>query len=284
MAAPKTAPQTKALAPVDLTPDDYNALLVAAGFANEAPTSSVNRIKMDGPTFYIADEPFISNLKTGKPAFIAQVVGRPREYQSLWIDDTLAANMNRPEAAGGFCKSHFDVPTENRKFAEDGTPCGTCPAGPWIKQDLLPLDGKGQRARCKWKADIELRVLDAEGQIADETVYTLTLPTTAIMEWGGTAKERVKGSVSELNFIQKLVRLGAASDPEDPKRGVARALIMLDRGGVIVEVRALPAKSDDGARSWSVISFTPIAIHDVDEAPAITAGGSEDAADDAYPF
>ena len=282
--ATQKAPTTNAVAPLALTADDYTALLAKAGFIQEAPSGGATRIKMDGPTFYINDEPYISNLKSGKPAFIAQIVGRPREYQSLWIDDALADAMERPESAGGFCKSRFDVPDQNRKFSESGHSCGTCPAGPWIKGDLLPLDGKGQRARCKWKADIELRVLDADGQIADETVYTLTLPTTAVMEWGGTAKERTKGSVSDLNFIQKLVRLGAASDPEDPKRGVARALIMLDRGGVIAEVRALPAKSDDGARSWSVISFTPIDILDVEEAPAITAGGSEDAADDAYPF
>lgn len=281
MAAPRTAP-TNAVAVPALTPDDYTKMLAAAGFIAE-PKSEINRIKVDGLTFMVGDDMFMYNPKTDKPAFLAQIIRRPREYQSLWIDDSVGAQIDRPDAAGRFCKSYFDVPDQNRKFAEDGSSCTNCPAGPWVKWDSLPTDANGYKAKCKWKADVEVRVVGADGAISDETIFTLTLATTGAIEWGGTAKERTKGAVSPLNFMQKLVRLGAESDPEDPKRGVARALIMLDRGGVVAEVRALPAKSDDGARTWNVVSFNPVAIHDVEDAPALPEGEIPAVGDD-LPF
>lgn len=280
MVTPRTANPVTALAIPALSPEDYTKMLRDAGFINE-PASEINRIKVDGLTFSLGDDMFMFNPKTNKPAFLAQVVSRPREYQSLWIDATVGDAINRPDDVGGFCKSFFDMPDQNRKYSESGASCSTCPVGPWAKNNII--DGNGFVARCKWKGDVELRVLSPDGTIADETIYTLTLSTTAIMEWAGTSRERLKGSVSELNFMQKLVRLGAASNPEDPQRGVARALVMLDRGGVVVEVRSLPAKSDDGARTWNVVSFTPVAIHDVEDAPALPAGGSDVALDN-LPF
>lgn len=273
MATP-ARPGTNLPAPVGLTAADFTAALKGAGFI-ESRESTFNRIKVDGTTFYAGDEMYISNPKTNAPAFLAQIVDSPLEYQAYWFneDGEVARAVNRPEIAGHMCKSHFDIPEQAREYAEDGTPCRQCPINPFVKKELLPIESKG--FKCSWRGDIQLRILDEEGKLADETIWTLSLPTTGMIEFKGTSRDAEKGHVGELNFMQQLVRLGASLTPDQPNDGLMKALTALRLGGVVTEVRSVPVQSATGNR-YNVVQFTPIQILDVEDAgPALTAGTAE---------
>lgn len=269
--------KTTAVALPTLSDDDYLKLLRASGMVQDV-TPSVNRIKVEGLIFNVGDDQYVANPKTGQPAFRARLLGPLVDYQALWITDGLADQMGR-SGFRGFCKS-FDF-----KFAEDGSSCANCPAGPWVKYDERPLDEDGKRARCSLKGDLELQILDANGTITDETVYTLTLSTSAVVEFRGTKKDQTAGAVSKLNFLQKLMRLGAQLDAENPSAGVAKALAAYQNGGVVVDVHSLKASSDDGARTWYVPSLTPVEILDIEQPTMLPQGASEVPADgDELPF
>lgn len=269
-------PATSAVATIAPSQDDITAILRSLGGV-ETPTTEFHRIKVDGSTFYLDDEPFVSNPKTGAPAFTARIVGAPEEYQALWFDAEIADIAGRPNKTG-FCKSWFGQPSQAREFAEDGTSCRSCPFNPFTKEPPL---GK----KCQWKGELQLQIVDpATGQLRDDTIWHLTLSTTAMIEWKGTSRDSVKGNVSDQNFMHKLATYAVGTAPDaDPKSAIYNALTALSLGGVVAEFRILRGQSQDGARTWSVVSATPVAILDVSEAPALpeTAGASDG---DAIPF
>lgn len=276
----KTAQGSTALAPSALNQDDFTALLQQSGLV-ETSTSEFHRIKIQGSTFYADDDILgVSNPKTGTPAFRAQLAGVPEEYQAMWFDQdgVLAAAIGRPHLAGTMCKSYFNEPSQAREYNQKGDSCRSCPVGVFVKPSDLPEEANGMK--CKWKGDFSLRLVDEDGTISDPTLYTLSLPTTGMIEFKGTSREPVKGSHSELNFMNKLVRFGAAQNPENEKAGAAAALTALSLGGVIVDVHADPVQASNGNRYY-VTRFEPVAIVDVTENPALPSG-TDDA--DAVPF
>lgn len=283
MATPTRTAASNLPAPVALTNEDFTAALKTAGFIESGGGGEFHRIKVDGTTFYAGDEMYISNPKTGAPAFLAQIVDSPIEYQANWFneDGVLARALNRPEIAGKMCKSHFEDPAQAREYAEDGTPCRSCPINPFIKKDLLPVEAKG--FKCSWRGDLQLRILSDEGTLVDETIWTISLPTTGMIEFKGTSRDAEKGHVGELNFMQKLVRLGASLTPEQPSEGLMKALTALRLGGVIAEVRSVPVQSPTGNR-YNVVQLTPIQILDVTDANPALAAGTDTTETDDLPF
>lgn len=264
--------KTTAVAVSRPTDDQITALMVKAGLLAAPNGSDISRIKVDGLQFHVGDELYISNPKTKEPAFRARLMDMPREYQAAWLDEPLAMALNRPHAANSFCKSYFDDPDQARKHAEDGTSCESCPIGPFISREALPSWAGGKK--CSWRADFHLQILDDNGEISDPTVHTLTVSTTGVIQFKGTAREPVKGSVTDLNSMQRLARLAMEQNPDDPNKGLMDGLTALRLGGVIVDIRAIPAKSPDGARTWTVVDFDPVAIVPLDEleVPALEAG------------
>lgn len=253
-----------------LSQDAINEALQKAGLAEPEATGGVNRVTMNGFMFTFDDgNVATSNPKTGTPAFRARLLDAPTEYQAAWLTEPLAAAIGRPQDAKRFCKSHFDTPNEARKRSESGADCTACPIGPFIPRDQIPVEADGRK--CQWKADVHFQLVDDDGAISDPTVHTLTISTTSVIEFKGTAKSPVKGSASELNTIQKLARLGAAKDPENPTAGMSAALLALRLGGVICDVSALSMSSDDKSRSWTVASFNPVDVLDIEETPAMPA-------------
>lgn len=263
----KAAPNPNTPAPVELTDASITEALRAAGMI-ETP-QEFPRIKVDGQTFIAGDNMYISNPKSGDPAFLAQLLGPPIEYQARWFDDDgdLAQAIARPELAGTMCKSHFAKEGEKREFNEKGMSCRTCQVNPWVHRDNLPPEARGQK--CTWRGDIELRILADDMTIADETVWTLSLSTTGMIEFKGTGKEPAKGSVSDFNFMHRLARFGGDRDPENPNRGALHAITSLPLGLVVAEVRSIPAQASNGNR-YSVVSFNPAAIVEADDQPALT--------------
>lgn len=274
-----TAPApNRALATAPPSSADVTDILRKMGIL-EAPRSDFHRVKVDGTIFYFGDEPFVTNPKSGAPAFTARIIDSPEEYQALFMDAEHANYVGRPHMAGKFCKSHFDIPSQNRDFAEDGTSCRQCPLMPFKKAADIPAGLK----KCQWKGDLQLQLVDAAtGKLADETIWTLTLPTTAMIEWKGTAKEGMKGSISDQNTMHKLALLGATSNPEDPQTGIRDAVNALALGAIIAEFRALRAESN--GHNYTVISVTPIAILDITDAHQDLALPADTGTDEDVPF
>lgn len=278
--------QTRALAPAAMSRDDVTAALTQLGVI-EANQSEFNRIKVEGATFIINDVPHISNPKTGAPAFRARLVEPPIEYQAAWLTQEAANYLNRPNAADSFCKSYFDEPNQRRKYSEDGSSCEACAINPFVKREFLPIFADGPARKCQWKGDAKLQIVttdkDGNASLEDPTIYTLSLSTTSMIEFKGTAREKVRGHIGDLNFVQKLADFGRDINPEAPAKGIADAFTALRIGAVIVDVSAVGAKSSDGARSYYVIRFEPVAILEADDLPALPAGGDDTLSDD-LPF
>ena len=267
-------------APANLSREDFTALLRGTGAIEDAP--EFHRIKLDGSTFVAGDELFVSNPKTKAPAFLAQVVEVPEEYQAAWIDEEsgLARALNELTQSnnyspGTMCKSHFNIANENREFSENGTPCRKCPINPFTKRDNLPPEANGQK--CKWRGDLKLRILGEDHTLlnGDATIWTLSLPTTGMIQLKGTTKDPVNGHTGELTTMQRLLELGAAGNTENPKQGAMQALTAWATGHVIVEVRALRMEGSSGNK-YTVVDLNPIVILDMNDTPALEGDGAVD--------
>lgn len=280
--------------PALATEDAFTAALRAQGFLSPASAGTdFHRIKVQGSNLVYGEDIIASyNAKTKEPALYIQISDAPTEYQAMWFDKdgNLARAVGRPEIAGKMCKSHFDNPREARKFAMDGTSCDTCPVHPFMPKDQLPPEARtasGDSKKCSWKADMEFYILDKQedGTLArvDDTLYTMSLPTTAVIEFKGSSGKKsspLAGSVSPENFMVRLAKLGISKWGEE---GILKAGTYLRLGGVIAELRILPAKANDGAFNYNVVSFNPIDILEVEE-PTALPSSADDGDDGDVPF
>lgn len=289
MAVAKAKAPEEPMVPALATEDAFTAALREHGFLTPASAGTdFHRIKVQGQNFIYNDEIIASyNAKTKEPALYVRIAGPIQEYQSMWFDKDgeLARAVGRPEMAGKMCKSHFDDPKEARKFAMDGTSCDTCPVHPFMPKDQLPPEAGDKR--CAWKADIDLYLLDKQddGTLVqnDETLYTMSLPTTAVIEFKGSSSKKASalaGSVSPENTMVRLAKLGISKWGE---KGILKAMSLYNLGGVIAELRPLPASSNDGAFNFNVISFNPIDILEIEE-PAALPGPADDEDSEDVPF
>lgn len=285
-AQPMTAPSpTNAVAVATLTADEITALLQGAGVVDTA-NNTFNRMKVDGSMFVAGDEVYPYNPVKGEPAFIARIVAPPDQYQGFWFNEKTATFANRPDMANRMCKSYYDVPNQARKFSENGASCDACPFNPFRP---APLEGEGH---CQWKGDLNLQILPPDGVLTgEETIWTLTLSMTGMIEWRGTRKNPSSGSASEFNFMHKLANFAVSQAAEwgvTPQEAIATALTSYNLGGVAAEFRLVRQQSDDKSRSWNVVSATPIYVEPLteDSAPAIEAGelGDEVIDGEAIPF
>lgn len=269
---------------------DFTAALRDAGFLSAVSAGTdFNRIKVNGQNFEYNGEIIASyNAKTKEPALIVRIANPITEYQSMWFDKDgeLARAVGRPGMAGKMCKSHFEDPNEARRFAMDGTSCDTCPVHPFMPKDQLPPEADGKR--CAWKADVDLYILDKneDGVLeeTDKTLYTMSMSTTGVIEFKGSSSKKssaLAGAVSEENFMVKLAKLGIQKWGE---KGILKALTYYQLGGVIAELRPLPASSNDGAFKYNVISFNPIEILELEAPTALPGPDTEDSEDNDIPF
>lgn len=266
------------------TGDDLQRKLMESGFLNKAEGGSeFNRITAKGQNLVYNKEVIASyNAKTKEPVLLVQLTDMPVEYQAMWFTTELADAVGRPEVANRFCKSHFDDPAEAREwseaYGEEGKRqnCRQCPVNPFKKPSELPPEAKAQdgASKCAWKGDLEFRIIEqqADGTFAssDETVYTMTLPTTGIIEFKGSNSKKadpMAGSASAEHFMVKLAKMGMTK--WGLEEGLKKAQTALQNGGVIAAMR-LPSKdTQDGSKSYTVVSFDPIEILEVEEAATL---------------
>lgn len=269
----------------DLTPEDYTKAMQAAGLLPaSASGASFSRVKMDGQTLLIDNEPFPYNPKTNEPNAIILIQKAPIQHYAKWIpsvtDDggALARAIGRPEAAGTMCKTWDADKYINERKAEDGTACVTCPVNPNVQKEDLPPEAQGQK--CGWKGDLEFRLFYPETKEVSEQIHTLTLSATGMIEWLGTSKDRERGAVTDMNGMQKLARLATAKFPDvEPFTAIMKAQTALSLGGVLAEIRIL--RAENKGNRWSVPSITPIDILDVTETPALPESAPEGGAAEA---
>ncbi len=244
---------------------DITATLRALGMIEEGQISTFNRAKLNGATFELGDEMFPSNQKTKAPAFYARILDYIK-WQGIFLDGDDADILQRPDAANKYCKSHLDkstYPSEGGKYAMDGTECGRCPIMPYTKKDNSPLEN---RRKCQFRADLLFQLCTEKGEILDQTIWTLTLSPTSLIEYEGMRNEPSKGYIGELNFMHKLAGFGIqsfAKNPEDPAQHAAAitdAATALRVGQVIAAVRAVSVSSADKARNFEVVVLDPVAF------------------------
>lgn len=291
--APPKKPSANVPAVAEPTQDEWTAALQNAGLINPASAGNgINRLTVKGTNVVLGKDEIIAayNQMTREPALYVQLMGRPAEEQALWFDKLenigtdrsnalLAKAVGRdgsipdvPSIVGRFCRSHFGVEGEDRRFSEDGTSCDTCPVHPRVPKDQLPDEAQGKG--CTWRGEIQFRILDKQedGTLAgtNSTIYTMGLATTGIIEFVGASKTPLAGAVSEFNTMTEIGKLGYT---KWGKEGVLKARTMLDLGGVICEFHILPASS--GAFNWNVPSFRPIEILEQTIHPAIAEAADE---------
>ncbi len=274
-----TKPAAEPQLPALLSEDEFTAALRNSGFLpTSAGGSDINRLVVKGTNVKYGDEVIgFYNPKTKEPALIVQLAGSPKQYQALWFskgsdDDPqsnagLAEAIGRPEIAGRFCKSHFDDPTEARRYSESGASCDECPVHPFVPRDQLPPEAKGKK--CAWKADLEFWILDKQddGTFArtDETLYTMTLSTTGIIEFVGSSskkRDNLAGSVSPMHTMARIAKVGMQKWGVE---GIQKAKTYLELGGVICGLHILEQENKQLGRSWTVPSFDPLDILEIDD-------------------
>lgn len=261
----------------DFNASDYTRALQATGLIPpESGGSDFSRVKIDGETFWIEDEPYFSNPKTKEPAFLCRIVAAPVQQYAMWFPRTdeeggdLARAIGRPDIAGQMCRTYdYDKPKNDRRSDTDGTQCSTCAVNMFMKKEDLPQEARNRK--CSWKGELEFQLIGEDGNLASEQIHSLSLAQTSMIEWMGSYNDREKGMVSPLNFMQQLARLAPTKFPDvEAFTAIMKAQTALQNGGVIAEARLHRTQGRTAGMTYSVVSFTPIDIIPV-EAPAAIA-------------
>jgi hypothetical protein len=258
---------SKELQTQTLSPEEITAILQGQGAVDEE-AEEFHRIKTDGTNFVSDNDIWMSNPKTGEPAFVARLLQSPVQYQSFWFTPEAATEAGRPEMANRFCKSHYDNPQENREFGTNGASCRACPFNPFDKS-VYP--------RCSWKGDIQFQIIPEDGVMkGDEIVWTMTLSVTGMIEWKGTRANPTGGSATDQNFMHRLATLAAGMAPEwgvNAEQAIVEALTSLQGGGVAAEFRAIRVSNEQSGNTWTVPSLNPVHIERMSGTDAQIEGG-----------
>ena len=224
------------------------------------------------------------------PAMRVRIVKPPVYYNQFFCSETEergsfdARKIGRPELNGKFLKK-YDDPAEQ------------------AADQYANLDGYEQvsqflGSRGKFTADIQLQIVPDSGELTgEEPIYTLSLSTTAALDFRGTSKNPEGGVVQDKNFIIQLsefaMKEALEANPKAQKADLAQAVLnamtALRLGGVVADLFIRQASSQDGSMNWAVPSFVPVFVdYDSGEEhaalPDPTAVGPEQNGDDELPF
>lgn len=270
------------VAPVAMTPEEIQAVLAGQGAVdNESEGFGAVRMKAKGNVFQTDDDVWVSNPKTGEPAFTARLMGPPVQYQAKWFNEAEAERAGRPQIKDRFCKSHYDIPAENREYSQDGSSCRACPFSPYSDEPK----------KCGWRGDLSFQIVPDDGPLTgDEPLHMLSLPVTGMIEFRGTKRAPLEGSATDENFMKKLADLSILQAEEwkcTPTEAIIVGLEALNEGMVAAEFRLVEMSNEEQGREWSVVSLTPVHVQkpEVQDSPAIEAGDDAptDAATEAKP-
>lgn len=255
----------------ELSQEEFNALLQGAGYAS-SPADRQARLKLEGQMFKASDtgDMYVYNpTKPSVPAFTARIVQPLEDYMAIWISDKVASQFGRPDLAGTFSKRYSQENPERRVWPSDE-----------VYDELVRrtdiMDDYDKPLKPSWKGDLYLQILGDEGVLnGDETVYILTLPTTSVIEFRGASSSPEEGAISELNFMQKLMRFAVenAADGVEPRKAALDALTSYSMGGVVAEFRIGRAENKERGQNWPVIIADPVHIEPMVEGDALLEDG-----------
>lgn len=255
-----------------LSSADLTSLLQQTGWSEKSSGEAPLRMKIDGSMFVTPDgEMLVYNPNKPKtPAFTARIVKPLEEYWAIWISESNARQFGDPSLANTFAKRFVVADGDRKVWPSDLVYHELEKAGLY--------DDYGKPLKGSWKADILLQIVPESGQLTgQEPIFTLTLPTTSVIEFKGTSKAPDAGSVSEKHFIRKLCEFAIDSAGEgDPTQAVLDALTSLTLGGVVAEARILRAENKELNRTWSVVSFDPIHIEPMQDGDLLLQDGSDE--------
>lgn len=247
-----------------LSPAELSALLQKQGFMDQ-PNSSAPRISLKGSMLTTPDGgQFVYNPRKPQDAAMTVRLLKPLdEYMAIWIDDEEADFLGRAELKGTFSKKWMKHEEGRTAWDSDA------------EYDRLKSGG----FKTSWKGDLLVAIAPDDGAFkGDEVPHILTLSTTSVIEFKG-AGGKDAGSVTDKNFIQKLVAFAVeaaqAKTKEAAEKAILDALTSYSLGGVVAEIRPQIAEDKALNRTWTVLVFDPIHIEPLDNNPALPANTAD---------
>lgn len=292
--APAKAASEVAVMPQALDHDELMDLLGQAGMLPKGGDSSFRRMQLvSGILVTDPDSPNEERWPPDKTGLAMRVrIVRPVKYYSaIFFGEQVEINAN-----GAFSK--FDArdigrPELNGKFAKKYDDTQDQANDEWSNLEAYEAFAHQTGQRGQFKGDIDLQIVPDSGEMTgDEPVFTLSLSTTACLDFRGTTKNRDGGIVQDKNFIIQLSELAAeqaikdGGDKDVQRKAILDAFTAYRLGGVFAGLYVLTATNTDKSRSWSVPAFKPFHIELGQEAPALpdpSAAGPEQNGDD-IPF
>jgi hypothetical protein len=260
----------------ELSPAELTAFLQKAGYASAPSGDRIPRMSLTNGRLVTDDgEMFVYNpSKPRIPALVARIVKPLEEYWAIYLSDTNAGLIGRPELGNSFSKKYI-TPDDSRRLWESDLAFDDIKSYPGL------VDNFGKPLKPSWKGDLLLQIVPESGKLTgEEPIYVLTLSTTSVIEFKGASKAPEKGVVSDFNFIQKLCQyaMDACTDrsKEALQKAITGALTSYTMGGVVAEVRILPAENKDMGTTWSIVSFDPIHVEPFFENDLLADGTDED--------
>lgn len=260
----------------ELSPAELTSFLQKAGYAAAPMSERMPRLSLKNGRLETDDgEMFVYNpSKPAVPAMTVRIVKPLEEYYAIYISEENARIMGRTELANTFSKK-FMVHDDSRRVWDSDL------AFEDIKNYPGLVDNFGKALKPAWKGDVLVQIVPEDGKLTgSEPVYILTLSATSVVEFKGSYSAPEKGYVSDHNFMQKLslYAMDASTDrsKEALMRAITSALTSYTMGGVVAEVRILPAENKDMGTTWSVVSFDPIHVEPFFENDMLTDGSDED--------
>lgn len=295
------AKQTTAVAvatPTVLTPEELTQLLLANGSLAQ-PTSDFRRMRLDnGSLITLAPSgdtesvfpPRSTRAGVPEPSLTVQIVDPPRPYMAHFLGPEV---NERGEPTRAFDPTKIGRPDLMRSFTRrwdnaDDQAADRNPANEVYDQVTALVGNRGS-----WKGDMKLRIAPEDGIFTgEEPVFTLSLSASSMLDWRGTSRDPMAGTVQELNFLVQLAQFAAAqaaeqgADADGQRLAALNAQQALRLGGVVADIYLLRDKNDKGI-SWTVIAFKPVHVELPDANAALpepTPEPVDPASDEDLPF
>lgn len=264
-----------------LSPDELTAILQKSGFADQG--SNTPRISLKNGTLTTSDGGmYVYNpRKPAEPMMTVRLLKPLDEYNAIWIDNdrsqpnklnhegmTPVEFLGRTDIEGTFSKKWFRNDETRPVWDSDA------------QYDRLKQGG----FKPSWKGDLLVAIMPDDGAFkGNETPHLLTLSTTSVIEFKG-AGNKPEGSISDKNFIQKLIAFAIEqakpATKEEAEKAVLDALTSYSLGGVVAEIRTGTGEDKEHNRNWTVLIFDPVHIEPLSSNPAIEAGNDADQHDE----
>jgi hypothetical protein len=279
--------------PTILTPEELTKLLLDNGNLAQ-PTSDFRRMRLDNGKLVTLtangeiEETFPPRYARGgkpEPALTVQIVQPPKYYMAHFLGAEVDDRGNPTRA---FDPTRIGRPDLMKSFSRkwdnaDDQQNDHNPANEVYDQVTGASGSRGQ-----WKGDMKVRIAPEDGLFkGDEPVFTLSLSASSCLDFRGTSRNPMAGTVQEHNFLVQLAQFAAAHAAEEGGDAAAQsqaalnAQIALTLGGVVADVYLLTDRNEEKGISWTVISFKPVHVEFPDPTAALPATTETPEADDA---